>query len=127
MRHTSPLSRPESQENIITRIQKRKMIRTPSCFKWDGDSPYQPLSAFAVNAMLVGMEPLVRLGLLGSLPIVAEDLGGIRPEVDALRLNHSIPGIFVLQFEKGRRILTSRPWMKTASATPARPRPSIWT
>lgn len=29
-----------------------------------GDSPYQPLSAFAGNEMLVGIEPLVRLGLL---------------------------------------------------------------
>ena len=29
-----------------------------------GDSPYQPLSAFAGNEMLVGVEPLVRLGLL---------------------------------------------------------------
>jgi 4-alpha-glucanotransferase len=31
-----------------------------------GDSPYQPLSAFAGNANLIGMEPLVRLGLLRS-------------------------------------------------------------
>lgn len=29
-----------------------------------GDSPYQPLSAFAGNEMLIGLEPLVRLGLL---------------------------------------------------------------
>jgi 4-alpha-glucanotransferase len=38
---------------------------------------------------------------LGKLPIVAEDLGVITPEVDALRLNHGIPGMFVLQFEVG--------------------------
>lgn len=38
---------------------------------------------------------------LGNLPIVAEDLGIITPEVDALRLNHSIPGMSVLQFEVG--------------------------
>jgi 4-alpha-glucanotransferase len=30
-----------------------------------GDSPYQTLSAFAGNEMLVGLEPLVRQGLLG--------------------------------------------------------------
>jgi 4-alpha-glucanotransferase len=30
-----------------------------------GDSPYQPLSAFAGNEMLVGLAPLVRAGLLG--------------------------------------------------------------
>jgi len=29
-----------------------------------GDSPYQPLSAFAGNANLIGLNPLVRLGLL---------------------------------------------------------------
>jgi len=39
-----------------------------------GDSPYQPLSAFAGNEMLIGIEPLVRLGLLTSAD--AETLGG---------------------------------------------------
>jgi 4-alpha-glucanotransferase len=38
---------------------------------------------------------------LGQLPIVAEDLGVITPEVDALRENHGIPGMVVLQFEVG--------------------------
>jgi 4-alpha-glucanotransferase len=36
---------------------------------------------------------------LGDLPIVAEDLGVITPEVDALRERHSIPGMHVLQFD----------------------------
>jgi 4-alpha-glucanotransferase len=36
---------------------------------------------------------------LGELPIVAEDLGMITPEVQALRLRHGIPGMRVLQFE----------------------------
>jgi len=36
---------------------------------------------------------------LGSLPIVAEDLGVITPEVEALRDRHDIPGMVVLQFE----------------------------
>jgi 4-alpha-glucanotransferase len=36
---------------------------------------------------------------LGRLPIVAEDLGVITPEVDALRLRHGIPGMVVLQFD----------------------------
>jgi 4-alpha-glucanotransferase len=35
---------------------------------------------------------------LGDLPIVAEDLGVITPEVDALRERHDIPGMYVLQF-----------------------------
>lgn len=35
---------------------------------------------------------------LGSLPIVAEDLGIITPEVEALRDRHQIPGMVVLQF-----------------------------
>jgi 4-alpha-glucanotransferase len=36
-----------------------------------------------------------------TLPIVAEDLGVITPQVDQLRLNHGIPGMVVLQFEVG--------------------------
>lgn len=38
---------------------------------------------------------------LGKLRIVAEDLGVITPEVDALRERHGIPGMVVLQFEVG--------------------------
>jgi len=38
---------------------------------------------------------------LGSLPIVAEDLGVITPEVDGLRHRHRLPGMKVLQFEVG--------------------------
>lgn len=36
---------------------------------------------------------------LGSLPIVAEDLGVITPAVEALRDHHQIPGMVVLQFD----------------------------
>ncbi len=36
---------------------------------------------------------------LGSLPIVAEDLGVITPEVDELRNRHNTPGMVVLQFD----------------------------
>ena len=35
---------------------------------------------------------------LGTLPIVAEDLGVITPEVEGLRDRHNIPGMVVLQF-----------------------------
>jgi len=38
---------------------------------------------------------------LGALPIVAEDLGVITPEVEELRLNQGFPGMVVLQFEVG--------------------------
>jgi 4-alpha-glucanotransferase len=38
---------------------------------------------------------------LGPLGIVAEDLGVITPEVDALRLGQDFPGMVVLQFEAG--------------------------
>jgi 4-alpha-glucanotransferase len=38
---------------------------------------------------------------LGRLPIVAEDLGVITPEVDKLRQGHGMPGMVVLQFEVG--------------------------
>ena len=36
---------------------------------------------------------------LGDLPIVAEDLGVITPQVDALRERHHMPGMRVLQFD----------------------------
>ena len=36
---------------------------------------------------------------LGNLPIIAEDLGVITPEVEALRDRHQIPGMRVLQFD----------------------------
>ncbi len=36
---------------------------------------------------------------IGALPIVAENLGVITPEVEALRERHDIPGMFVLQFD----------------------------
>ena len=36
---------------------------------------------------------------LGVLPIVAEDLGVITPEVEALRDRHHMPGMRVLQFD----------------------------
>ena len=39
--------------------------------------------------------------VLGPLPLVAEDLGLITPEVDALRLSHGMPGMRVLQFGFG--------------------------
>lgn len=38
-------------------------------------------------------------GALGKLPIVAEDLGVITPEVIALRDRHQLPGMRVLQFD----------------------------
>jgi len=38
-------------------------------------------------------------GALGRLPIIAEDLGVITPEVEALRDRHKIPGMRVLQFD----------------------------
>jgi 4-alpha-glucanotransferase len=40
-------------------------------------------------------------GALGRLPIVAEDLGVITPEVESLRKEHGIPGMVVLQLEVG--------------------------
>jgi 4-alpha-glucanotransferase len=50
-----------------------------------GDSPYQPLSAFAGNEMLIGMEPLVRAGLLSQAEL--EALEGLdEASVDFARL-----------------------------------------
>ncbi len=57
-----------------------------------GDSPYQPLSAFAGNANLIGLNPLVRYGLLdradldilAGLPRDFTDYGGLIPAKRAL-------------------------------------------
>lgn len=57
-----------------------------------GDSPYQPLSAFAGNANLIGLDPLLRLGLLredelqdlASLPRDYVDYGRLIPAKRAL-------------------------------------------
>lgn len=38
---------------------------------------------------------------LGTLPIIAEDLGVITPEVEGLRDRHAMPGMRVLQFDVG--------------------------
>ena len=38
-------------------------------------------------------------GAIGYLPIVAEDLGVITADVEALRKRHAIPGMHVLQFD----------------------------
>ena len=49
---------------------------------------------------------------LGPLPLVAEDLGLITPEVDALRLELGLPGMKVLQFgfsDKGAHIAPAAP------------------
>jgi 4-alpha-glucanotransferase len=49
-----------------------------------------------------GAELFDRLAhVLGPLPLVAEDLGVITPEVDALRLSQDMPGMRVLQFGFG--------------------------
>ena len=39
---------------------------------------------------------------LGALPIIAEDLGVITPDVTALRVAHKLPGMRVLQFAVGK-------------------------
>jgi 4-alpha-glucanotransferase len=57
-----------------------------------GDSPYQPLSAFAGNANLIGLDPLLRLGLLredelpdlAPLPRDCVDYGRLIPAKRAL-------------------------------------------
>ena len=57
-----------------------------------GDSPYQPLSAFAGNEMLIGMDPLVRQGLLSpdelrpltELSSVSVDYGNLIPRKNML-------------------------------------------
>jgi 4-alpha-glucanotransferase len=44
------------------------------------------------------VEAALRSPLGGKLPIIAEDLGVITPEVDALRMQFNLPGMKILQF-----------------------------
>ena len=59
-----------------------------------GDSPYQPLSAFAGNEILIGIDPLIRQGLLTASE--ADVLTGFSAEsVDYGNLipaKHAVPG-----------------------------------
>ena len=50
--------------DILARMQMDVWQFLPTGPTAYGDSPYQPLSAFAGNEMLMGIEPLIRLGLL---------------------------------------------------------------
>ena len=58
----------------ITRAIVKILPAGPTAY---GDSPYQPLSAFAGNPMLIGLHPLLRMGLLHAdvmvLRLLAED------------------------------------------------------
>ena len=71
-----------------------------------GFEAYWAVPADAENARVGAWEPGPCDGIfeamrnaLGKLPIVAEDLGMITPEVTALRDRHGIPGMVVLQFD----------------------------
>lgn len=68
-----------------------------------GDSPYQPLSAFAGNEMLVGLEPLQRAGLLQAAEL--QSLAGLDPaSVDYGQL---IPAKWKLLLLAARRFRSS--------------------
>jgi 4-alpha-glucanotransferase len=71
-----------------------------------GFESYWSVPANATNARLGAWEPGpgdaifdAMRDALGQLPIVAEDLGVITPEVEALRDRHQIPGMVVMQFD----------------------------
>jgi 4-alpha-glucanotransferase len=71
-----------------------------------GFEAYWAVPAGAANARVGSWQPGPGDSLfeafrsaLGTLPIVAEDLGVITEEVEALRKRHAIPGMHVLQFD----------------------------
>ena len=71
-----------------------------------GFEAYWSVPADADTARIGAWEPgpgdaifVAMKNALGSLPIVAEDLGVITPDVEALRDRHHIPGMVVLQFD----------------------------
>ena len=71
-----------------------------------GFESYWSVPATSTNARKGSWEPgpgdaifVALRDAMGTLPIVAENLGVITPEVEALRERHNIPGMVVLQFD----------------------------
>jgi len=70
----------DNAQDFVTTLASMKMAvwqflpTGPTAY---GDSPYQPLSAFAGNEMLIGIEPLLRRGLLNTSE--TETLTGLSP------------------------------------------------
>ena len=52
---------------------------------------------------------------LGDLPIIAEDLGVITPDVEALRDDYNLPGMAVLQFAFGGGDFAANAFCRTTS------------
>jgi 4-alpha-glucanotransferase len=69
-----------------------------------GFEAYWEIPAHAPNAMhgrwvkAPGQALFERIGKAGTIPLIAEDLGVITPEVEALRDGFGIPGMKILQF-----------------------------
>jgi 4-alpha-glucanotransferase len=83
----------------------------PTCPTGFGDSPYQSLSVFAGNPMLIGLDPLVRLGLLRTSDLDAvEHLPADKVDYGQLvALKHAL-----LKHAAGQFFSGSFPQLKTA-------------
>ena len=84
-------------------IEKVDLVRIDH---FRGFEAYWAIPGDATDARVGQWEPGPREAIfdafkdaLGTLPIVAEDLGVITPPVDELRMRYEIPGMFVLQFD----------------------------
>jgi len=76
-----------------------------------GNSPYQPLSAFAGNPLLIGLEPLVRLGLLHQSDL--DELAGLPHAY--LDFERVLPAKSVLLLRASERFHAGRfPGLRTA-------------
>lgn len=67
-----------------------------------GDSPYQSLSTFAGNILLIDLEILVKKGLLSSEDFIGKDCGNNLDFVDFTKVNKTKIELLRKAFEKGK-------------------------
>ena len=84
---------------VVDRVRLDHFIGFTRCWEVPADAPDARAGRFAPGP---GAELFVAIeSSLGKLPIVAEDLGVLTPEVAALRDRFSFPGMKILQFAFG--------------------------
>jgi len=90
------------QDRLATELQRFDLIRIDHFRGFEASWEIPATEPTAVNGRWVAVPGDALFASLearfGELPLVAEDLGIITPEVTALRRRHGLPGMLVLQF-----------------------------
>lgn len=90
------------RDRLSTELQRFDLIRIDHFRGFEASWEIPASETTAVNGRWVAVPGDALFSALrhhfGDLPLVAEDLGTITPEVTALRRRHGLPGMLVLQF-----------------------------